>query len=65
MPFGAGPRICPGRNLALLEINLVTSMLFRNFEISAIATEDGKPVEEWLSFTMSPSRLLVTLAPRA
>lgn len=32
---------------------------------SAIATEDGKPVEEWLSFTMSPSRLLVTLAPRA
>ncbi len=63
MPFGAGPRICPGRNLALLEINLVTSMLFRNFEISAIATEDGKPAEEWLSFTMSPSRLLVTLAP--
>ena len=49
----------------MLEINLVTSMLFRNFEISAIATEDGKPVEEWLSFTMSPSRLLVTLAPRA
>jgi cytochrome P450 len=65
MPFGAGPRICPGRNLALLEISMVTSMLFRNFEIAQIRTEDGGAVEECLAFTMSPSRLLVTLAPRA
>jgi cytochrome P450 len=65
MPFGAGPRICPGRNLALLEINMVTSMLFRNFEIADIRTADGGPVEEWLAFTMSPSRLMVTLAPRS
>jgi len=64
MPFGAGPRICPGRNLALLEINLVTSMIFRNFAIKAIRTPDGGPVEEWLSFTMAPSPLLITLAPR-
>jgi cytochrome P450 len=64
MPFGAGPRICPGRNLALLEINLVTSMIFRNFQIKAIRTSDGRPVEEWLSFTMAPSPLMITLAPR-
>jgi cytochrome P450 len=64
MPFGAGPRICPGRNLALLEINLVTSMLFRNFEIASIRPEGGS-VDEWLSFTMAPSRLWVTLRPRA
>jgi cytochrome P450 len=64
MPFGAGPRICPGRNLALLEISLVTSMLFRNFEIVSLVTADGGPVEEWLSFTMAPSRLLVTLKKR-
>jgi cytochrome P450 len=64
MPFGAGPRICPGRNLALLEISVVTSMLFRNFRITALETEDGGPVREWLSFTMSPSRLRVTLAHR-
>jgi len=61
MPFGAGPRICPGRNLALLEINMVTSMLFRNFEIRSIGTPDGRPVKEWLSFTMAPSRLMVEL----
>jgi cytochrome P450 len=64
MPFGAGPRICPGRNLALLEISLVTSMLFRNFEIKSLRTPDGADVQERLSFTMGPSKLLVTLAPR-
>ena len=64
MPFGAGPRVCPGRNLALLEINLVTSMLFRNFTIASLQTADGAPVEEWLAFTMAPSKLLVTLAHR-
>ena len=64
MPFGAGPRICPGRNLALLEISLVTSMLFRNFEIRSLRTPDGNDVRESLSFTMGPSKMLVTLAPR-
>lgn len=64
MPFGAGPRICPGRNLAMLEINLVTSMLFHNFDIQSLRTPDGADVEERLSFTMGPSKLLVTLAPR-
>jgi cytochrome P450 len=64
MPFGAGPRICPGRNLALLELAMVTSMLFRNFEIRSIGTADGRPVEEWLAFTMAPSKLRVTLKRR-
>jgi len=64
MPFGAGPRICPGRNLALLEISMLTAMLFRNFEIRSLRTEHGGPPEEWLAFTMSPSRLWVKLAHR-
>jgi cytochrome P450 len=64
MPFGAGPRICPGRNLAMLEISLVTSMLFRNFKIKSLRTPDGRDVQELLSFTMGPSRMLMTLAPR-
>jgi cytochrome P450 len=63
MPFGAGPRICPGRNLALLEMSMVTSMLFRNFEIASLRTLDGGPAEEWLDFTMVPSKLLVRLQP--
>jgi cytochrome P450 len=64
MPFGAGPRICPGRNLAMLEISLVSSMLFRNFEIKSLRTPDGEDVKESLSFTMGPSKMLVTLASR-
>ena len=64
MPFGAGPRICPGRNLALLEISLVTSMLFRNFQIQSLRTADGTEVQEHLSFTMGASKLLLTLTSR-
>ena len=33
LPFGTGPRFCPGRFLALLEIKGVISMLCRNFEL--------------------------------
>jgi cytochrome P450 len=64
MPFGLGPRICPGRNLALLEISMVTSMLARNFDVVDIRTADGGAVDELLSFTMAPSKLQVTLAHR-
>jgi len=63
MPFGAGPRICPGRNLALLEMSMVIAMLFRNFSIDSLRTEEGGPAEEWLEFTMVPSKLLVRLRP--
>ena len=33
LPFGAGPRFCPGRNLAFLEGKTALAMLARNFEI--------------------------------
>ena len=62
IPFGSGPRICPGRSLALLEMKVLLSMLYRNFEV----TRDGRPedVEERFSFTMSPVGLKVRLAKR-
>ena len=65
MPFGGGPRLCPGRYLALLEIKMVVSMLFRNFEIDSVATADGSPVEERLPFTMEPVGLRMKLRERA
>jgi len=61
IPFGAGPRICPGRYLALQEMKLVLAMLFRNFRIASLTGDDGGSVEEELAFTMSPSRLVLTL----
>ena len=36
MPFGAGPRICPGRYLALAEIKMVAAMLLANFELESV-----------------------------
>ena len=53
MTFGSGPRICPGRNLALIEIHAVISMLARNF----VLEWDGAPtqVQEIFEFTVRPS----------
>ncbi|MET0383576.1 MAG: cytochrome P450, partial [Burkholderiaceae bacterium] len=41
MPFGAGPRICPGRYLALLEIKMAMAVLLSHFEIESVHTVDG------------------------
>jgi cytochrome P450 len=61
MPFGAGPRLCPGRYLALLEIKMVIAMLLAGFEIEAVATRDGAEPREHLALTMSPVGLQMKL----
>jgi len=61
-PFGGGPRVCPGRHLALLEIKVVAAMLARNFEVTRPAGT-LHPVEVF-SFTMMPSSLSLLLRPR-
>jgi cytochrome P450 len=60
LSFGAGPRFCPGRNLAFLEAKAALAMLARNFEIEPA----GSPPRERFGFTMSPSGLRVRLRPR-
>ena len=65
MPFGAGPRICPGRYLALLEMKMAMAMLLSHFEIAGVDTRDGGEAEERLSFTMTPVGLRLRLRPRA
>ncbi|MBX9609130.1 MAG: cytochrome P450 [Gammaproteobacteria bacterium] len=62
VPFGTGPRFCPGRNLALLEIRTVLSMLCRNFDVRL--APGTPPVEEHLAFTMMPRNLTVRLTAR-
>ncbi len=63
MPFGSGPRLCPGRSLALLEMKAVLTMVVQHFEVTAGAPLDG--VTERLEFTMYPLGLRVNLAARA
>jgi len=62
IPFGAGPRFCPGRNLALLEIKMAMAMLCKNFSITRVETEQA--VQEVFSFTMMPNKLMVKLEAR-
>ena len=65
MPFGAGPRVCPGRYLALLEMRMVLATVARNYELVEVGTEDGAPPRERLDFTMSPVGLRMKLRARA
>jgi cytochrome P450 len=61
MPFGSGPRMCPGRYLALLEMKMAMAMLLSRFEIEAVDTPDGGPAEERMAFTMNPVGLTLRL----
>ena len=54
MPFGAGPRICPGRYLALVEIKMAMAMLLSHFDIQDVSTVDGKEPRELLQLSMAP-----------
>lgn len=61
LSFGAGPRFCPGRNLAFLESKAALGMLARNFELELAG---NRPVRESFGFTMIPRGLQVRLHPR-
>jgi cytochrome P450 len=65
MPFGAGPRICPGRYLALAEMKMVIAMLFAAFDVAAVATSDGSDAQERHALTMSPVGLKKRMSKRS
>lgn len=64
MPFGAGPRLCPGRYLAMLEMKMVMAMLLAEFELDAVGTADGAEPRERMAFTMQPVGLRMQLSRR-
>ncbi len=62
IPFGSGPRMCPGRSLALLEMKTLLSMLYKNFDVERAGSSTD--VSESFGFTMSPAGLKVRLHSR-
>jgi cytochrome P450 len=64
MPFGAGPRMCPGRYLALMEMKMAMATLLGGFDLVSVGSADGRPVREHLSFTMTPTPLTMHLRAR-
>jgi cytochrome P450 len=61
MPFGSGPRTCPGRYLALMEIKMALSMVLGSFDISSVGPSDGGEAQELMGFVMSPVGLVLQL----
>jgi len=62
MPFGGGPRLCPGRSLALLEIKMAMSMICHQFDV--VASQPEQNTEERFVFTVMPDELMIALRPR-
>ena len=65
MPFGGGPRICPGRYLALLEMKMAIATLLGRFDIESLDTPDDKEPREHMALTMQPVGLRMRLVERA
>ena len=63
LTFGAGPRFCPGRNLAFLEAKTALALLTRDFVLNLDETKG--PVRERLAFTTIPVGLRIHLRERA
>jgi len=65
MPFGAGPRMCPGRYLALQEMKMVLLTLLTRFDIESVGTADASEPAERLMFAMAPVGLQMKLKLRS
>jgi len=62
LQFGAGPRVCPGRHLAAVQMRLVLTTILKSFRIELACAPES--IEEVSAFTMMPSHMPVRLRLR-
>ena len=63
IPFGSGPRLCPGRSLALMEMKTAMAMICRNFKLHTAG--DPSAVREIFEFVLMPQNLKVSFEQRS
>jgi cytochrome P450 len=63
IPFGSGPRACPGRTLALVEMRVVLATILKSFDVERVGR--ASDVRELFAFAMTPLGLRLRLRPRA
>ena len=62
LPFGAGQRLCPGRNLSVMEIKAMIAGLLHRYDWSV---DEGFEPKRYYNFTMEPSEVPVEFVRRA
>ncbi|HEX8606012.1 MAG TPA: cytochrome P450 [Pseudoduganella sp.] len=64
LPFGAGPRTCPGRYLSLMELKVAMAVLLGRFDILDVQAGDRAEPAEVMGFVMGPTPMSMRLRPR-
>lgn len=62
MLFGYGPRLCPGRQLAFVEMKLALIEILKRFKFTR--TDSQKAAKEITAFTLAPDKVEVTVQLR-